>query len=97
MYRFIRMNSDGTLIAETYQNFQSAYRRCLPDVMDDYHVKMAAAAQQDINNQMGDEPILISWNEAPAGADLNTYVFTACWIQLLYNNALRAFPALTMP
>ena len=91
------MNSDGTLIAETYENFHSAYRRCLPDVMDDYHVKMSDAARQEINDQMGDEPVIISWNVAPAGADLNTYVFTACWIQLLYNNARSSFPTLVMP
>ena len=97
MYRFIRTTGDGTMIAEVYQNFQSAYRRCLPDVLDDYHVRMADATRQEIEDQMGDRPVLVSWNVAPEGADLNTYVFTACWIQLLYNNELKTFPALAMP
>ena len=97
MYRFIRMTSDGTVVAESYRNFITAYRRCLPDVQDDYTIRLADATQVELNapNNNG-EPILVAWNTAPSIPD-NSYIYTASWVQRLDNTMLGIFPMLVMP
>jgi hypothetical protein len=97
MYRFIYMTSQGTMIAECYRNFITAYRRCLPDVQDDYTVRLADATQAALNapNNNG-EPILVAWNLAQFQAD-NNYIYTASWIQRIDNTMVSVFPMLVMP
>ena len=82
MYRFIRMTSDGTVVAE---------------VQDDYTIRLADATQVELNapNNNG-EPILVAWNTAPSIPD-NSYIYTASWVQRLDNTMLGIFPMLVMP
>jgi hypothetical protein len=97
MYRFIQMTSNGTIVAECYRNFITAYRRCLPDVQDDYVIRLADATQTELNNPVNNgEPVLVAWNHAPPTAD-NGYVYTASWVQQIDNTMMSVFPMLVMP
>lgn len=97
MYRFIQMTSNGTIVAECYRNFITAYRRCLPDVQDDYVIRLADATQTELNNPINNgEPVLVAWNHAPPTAD-NGYVYTASWVQQIDNTMMSVFPMLVMP
>jgi hypothetical protein len=97
MYRFIRMTSEGEVVSECYYNFITAYRRCLPDVQDDYTIRLADATQVELNapNNQG-EPVLVAWNTAPSVPD-NSYIYTASWVQRLDNTMIGIFPMLVMP
>jgi hypothetical protein len=95
MYRFIQMTSNGTVVAELYRNFITAYRRCVPDVNDDYVIRLADATQTELNASNG-EPVLVAWNQAPPTAD-NSYVYTAAWVQQIDNTMMGIFPMLVMP
>lgn len=97
MYRFIQMTSNGTVVSELYRNFITAYRRCVPDVNDDYVVRLADATQTELNNPVNNgQPILVSWNLAPPTAD-NNYLYTASWVQRIDNTMVGVFPMLVMP
>lgn len=97
MYRFIQMTSQGTVIAESYRNFITAYRRCLPDVQDHYTIRLADATQTELNNPIHNgEPVLVAWNQAPPTAD-NNYLYTASWVQRIDNTMIGVFPMLVMP
>ncbi len=99
MYRFIYMSSNGTVVAETYQNFLSAYRRCIPDVPEDYTVRLANATQMELDNQDNNgQPVLVSWNTPLPGAVINNNVsYRASWVQRINNGMVGIFPMLVMP
>jgi hypothetical protein len=97
MYRFIHMTSKGSVIAECYRNFITAYRRCLPDVQDDYVIRLADATQTELNAPNNGEPIIVAWNSPEPGTIPNNYVYTASWIQRIDNSMVPIFPMLVMP
>lgn len=95
MYRFIRMKSDGTLIAEVYMTFAAAWRRCVPDVQDHYHVMMYQAASAAVAGAAMGELVLVAWDDSPHLP--NDHIYTANWIQRFNPNMNGLFPALAMP
>ena len=97
MYRFIHMTSEGTVVAECYRNFITAYRRCLPDVKDDYVIRLADATQTELNAPNNVEPVIVAWNIPQPDTIPNDYVYTASWIQRINNAMVRIFPMLVMP
>ena len=97
MYRFIQMTSDGSVVSESYRNFITAYRRCLPDVQDDYVIRLADATQAELNGPNNGEPVIVAWNIPQPGIPINDYVYTASWIQRIDDSMMRIFPMLVMP
>ena len=98
MYRFIRMTSDGNVVAECYRNFETAYRRCIPDVLAHYVLKMSHATLTELNDQNYEgAPVIVAWNQPEDAVMDNSYLYTACWIQKMDNIMLTAFPMLVMP
>ena len=95
MYRFIRMTSEGEVVSECYHNFITAYRRCIPDTQYDTHLRLSAATLEALDTT--DQPVLVSWNDAPLHENSDTVLYTACWIQAVYSKSKLEFPALKMP
>jgi len=95
MYRFIRMTSEGDVVSECYHTFITAYRRCIPDLQEDTHLRLAPATLEALETT--DEPVLVSWNDAPSYDNPDKFLYTACWIQVVYSKSKLEFPALKMP
>jgi hypothetical protein len=95
MYRFIRMKSDGTLIAEVFMTFAAAWRRCVPDIQQHYHVMMYDAAAAALAAAAAGELVLVAWDDSPHLLD--GHIYTANWIQRFNPNLNGLFPALAMP
>ena len=95
MYRFIRMTSEGDVVSECYHNFVTAYRRCIPDLQNDSHVRLAAATLEALETT--GEPVVVSWNDAPSYENPDKFLYTACWIQVVCSKSKLEFPALKMP
>ena len=88
MFRVIRMQNDGNASTELFDTFRDAYHSCVPEDMQNWHLKMYAPTMQELN-VIGARPVVVSYNE-----DQNLLI--AYWIEVIVAGHM-AFPALVMP
>lgn len=93
MFRYIRMTSEGNVIAWMYNNLDEAFRECLPQIYADWHIMMKHAVKDKFD--AGAQLVSVSFNENIGGQD--NFVYEACWIESLNPDLNTPFPALTMP
>jgi hypothetical protein len=93
MFRYIRMTSEGNVIAWMYNNLDEAFRECLPQIYAEWHVMMKHAVKNKIDN--GERLVSVSYNENTSGE--NHFVYEACWIEVIEPGMDTPFPALKMP
>jgi hypothetical protein len=93
-FRYIRMTSEGNLVAWMYNTFDEAYKECLPQIFADWHVMLKHAAQNTLEG--GEQLINVSFNEDVTHNNA-AYVYEACWIQAVNPTLHTPFPSLNMP
>lgn len=93
MFRYICKKSDGSLLSYVFNSDHEAYKHCVPEDSNHWHIKLFPIVQQQLNIG-GSDAVLVSYDEDHPTVN---HVYTAHYIQLLTDGYTTPFPDLVMP